>query len=192
MQYKAAKQQAVSALIRRAWTQAQAKELGVSVSESEVAKQLEVREASQKALAKSARSREFLAEAPRYTGTDLKEMITSELLEERISTKIREKFTTSGSVSQSKLEKYFNEHKQTYARPESRSIVFATSKSQSIAEALAKEHSGATFRAPRASTASKRRPPRWAVSGRAGPKARGPRLWPKRSAPRRAVSSLLP
>jgi PPIC-type PPIASE domain len=143
LQYKAAKQQAVSSLIRRAWTQAQAKELGVSISESEVTKQLEVREASQKALAKSARSREFLAEAPRYTGTDLKEMITSELLEEKVNTKIREKFTTSGSVSQSKLEKYFNEHKQAYAQPESRSIVFATGKSQSIAEALAKEHSGA-------------------------------------------------
>jgi PPIC-type PPIASE domain len=141
-QYKAAKQQALSSLIRRVWTDAQAKELGVSVSESEVTKQLKVREASQKALAKSARSREFLAEAPRYTGTDLKEMVTSQLLEGRINTKIREKFTTSGSVSQSRLEKYFNEHKQAYARPESRSIVFATSKSQSVAEAVAKEHSG--------------------------------------------------
>lgn len=143
LQYKAAKQQAVSSLIRRAWTQAQAKELGVSVSESEIAKQLEVREASRKALAKSARSREFLAEAPRYTGTDLKEMITSELLEEKINTKIREKFVRPGSVSQSKLEKYFNEHKQAYAQPERRSIVFATSKSQSTAAALAKEHPGA-------------------------------------------------
>jgi hypothetical protein len=140
--YKSAKQQAVSNLIRRIWAQAQAKELGVSVSESEVAKRVKAREASQKAFAKNARSREFLAEVPHYTGNDLREMITDGLLEEKISAKAREKFVKAGSVSQEKLEKYFNEHKQAYARPESRSIVFATSKSQSVAEAVAKEHSG--------------------------------------------------
>jgi hypothetical protein len=144
LQYKAAKQQAVSTLIRRIQTQSQAKELGVEVSESEVVKQVKTREASQKALAKNSRSTEagFAIERPNYTGADLKEIVKSELLEPKIYTKIREKFAKPGSVSQSKLEKYFSEHKQAYAQPESRSIVFATSKSQGVAEAVAKEHSG--------------------------------------------------
>jgi PPIC-type PPIASE domain len=141
-QYKAAKQQAVSSLIRQAWTQAQAKELGVSVSESEVASQVKTRESSQKAVAKNARSREFLAEAPHYNRAELMEVVKNQLLQSKVFTKIREKFVKPGSVSQEKLEKYFNEHKQAYARPESRSIVFAISKSQSVAEAVAKEHSG--------------------------------------------------
>jgi hypothetical protein len=140
LQYKAFKQQAASTLIRRLQTQVQAKELGIDVSEAEVAKQLKVREASQKALAKNPRSREFLAEAAHYTGADLKEMVTSQLLESQIDAKTREKFTKTGSISQGEMEKYFNEHKQIYAQPESRSIVFAISKSQSTAEAVAKDH----------------------------------------------------
>jgi parvulin-like peptidyl-prolyl isomerase len=144
LQYKFAKQQAVSMLIRRALTQAQAKELGVGISESEVAKQIKTREANQKALAKNRRSTEagFAIERPNYTEADIREMVKSQLLETQINTKIREKFTKTGSISQGQMEKYFNEHKQAYARPESRSIVFATTKSQSVAEALAKEHSG--------------------------------------------------
>jgi hypothetical protein len=138
--YKSAKEQAVSNLIRRIWAQTQAKELGVSISESEVAKRVKAREASQKAFAKNARSREFLAEVPHYTGNDLREMITDGLLEEKISAKVREKFVKAGSVSQEKLEKYFNEHKQLYGAPERRSIVYATSKSKSTAEVLAREH----------------------------------------------------
>jgi hypothetical protein len=140
--YKFAKQQAVSSLIRQTWAQAQAKELGVSVNESEVAKQVKVREASQKAVAKNARSREFLAEVPHYNRAELIEVVKNQLLQSKVFMKIREKFVKPGSVSQEKLEKYFSEHKQAYARPESRSIVFATSKSQSVAEAVAKEHSG--------------------------------------------------
>ena len=138
--YKAAKQQAVSNLIRRIWAQAEAKELSVSVSQSEVAKRVKAREASQKAFAKNARFREFLAEVPRYTGNDLREMITDGLVEEKIGAKVRGTFVKAGSVSQEKLEKYFNEHKQAYAQRESRSIVLATSKSEGVAAAIAKEH----------------------------------------------------
>jgi hypothetical protein len=142
LQYKAQKQQAVSTLIRRAWTEAQAKELGVSVNENEVAKQVKTREESQKRLAKSSRYSEFAGAEANYSKAVLMEMVKSEVLETQINTKIREKFTKTGSISQGQMEKYFNEHKQAYARPESRSIVFATTKSQSVAEALAKEHSG--------------------------------------------------
>jgi hypothetical protein len=53
---------------------------------------------------------------------------------------MREKFTETDSISQGELEKYFNEHKQIYAQPESRSIVLVNTKSQSVAEAVAKEH----------------------------------------------------
>jgi hypothetical protein len=143
LQYKAQKQQAVSTLIRRAWTEAQAKELGVSVNENEVAKQVKTREESQKRLAKSSRYSEFAGAEANYSKAVLMEMVKSEVLETHINTKIREKFTKLGAVSEEKLEKYFNEHKQVYAQPERRSIVFVTTKSQSVAEVIAKEHSGA-------------------------------------------------
>jgi PPIC-type PPIASE domain len=143
LQYTSAKQQALSSLIRRVQTQLEAKQLGVSVNESEVAKQLKAREASQKALAKNSRASRFgVAEAPEYTAADLKELIATNQLETQIQAKLREKFAKAGSLSQSKLEKYFNEHKQLYGQPEKRSIVFANTKSQSAAEAIAKEHGG--------------------------------------------------
>lgn len=107
--YKAFKQQAASTLIRRLQTQVQAKELGIDVSEAEVAKAVRAREASQKALAKNPRSREFLAEVARYTGADLKEMVTSQLLESQIYKKAREKFTKTGSISQEQGTLKYNE-----------------------------------------------------------------------------------
>jgi hypothetical protein len=130
-----------------------------------VAKQLKIREASQKALAKNPRSREFLVEVARYTGADLKEMVSSQLLESQIDAKTREKFRKTGSISQGEMEKYFNEHKQIYAQPESRSIVLVNTKSQSVAEAVAKEHlsGGLTAAASKHSitaTSSRSAPPR--------------------------------
>jgi hypothetical protein len=141
VQYKAAKQQAVSVLIRRLQIQSEAMQAGVQVSGSEVAKQVKAREASRRALAKNSRASQFgLGEAPRYSGADLRATVSSELLEALLNTKIRERFTSSGSVSQGQMEKYFSEHKQAYGEPERRSIVFAMTKSQSVAAAVASGH----------------------------------------------------
>jgi peptidyl-prolyl cis-trans isomerase C len=157
LQYKAFKQQAISSLIRRLQNEAEAKELGVTVSESEVATQVKTREARQKELAKSSRYAELgLAEA-RDTA-DLTEEVKSQLLETRIFTKVREKFAKSRPVSQSELEKYFNEHKQIYGQTEQRSIVFVSTKTQSIAEAIAKEHSSGGLMAAAAKHATKATP----------------------------------
>jgi hypothetical protein len=157
LQYKAFKQQAINSLIRRLQNEAEAKELGVTVSESEVATQVKTREARQKELAKNSRYAELgLAEA---RGTaDLAEEVKSELLETRIFTKVREKFAKSRPVSQSELEKYFNEHKQIYGQTERRSIVFVSTKTQSIAEAIAKEHSSGGLVAAAAKHATKATP----------------------------------
>jgi parvulin-like peptidyl-prolyl isomerase len=157
LQYKAFKQQAISSLIRRLQNEAEAKELGVTVSDSEVATQVKTREARQKEIAKSSRYPELgLAEA---RGTaDLAEEVKSELLETRIYTKVREKFAKSRPVSQSELEKYFNEHKQIYGQTERRSIVFVSTKTQSIAEAIAKEHSSGGLMAAAAKHATKATP----------------------------------
>jgi hypothetical protein len=106
--YKSAKQQAISTLIRQTWAQAQAKELGVSVSESEVEKQVKTRESSQKALAKSPRLSAFaLAEIPHYNKAELMEIVKSQLLQSKVFTKIREKFVKPGSVSQGQVQGMF-------------------------------------------------------------------------------------
>jgi hypothetical protein len=141
LQYKSIKQEALNSLIRRVQTELEAKELGVSVNESEVAKLLKTREANQKAIAKNSRGKALgLAQVPAYSAADLKEMVTSEVLETQIQAKLRTKFAKP--ISQSELEKYFNAHKRLYGQTEKRSIVFASTKSQSAAEAIAKEHGG--------------------------------------------------
>jgi len=159
LQYKAYKQQAISSLIRRLQNEAQAKELGVTVSESEVATQVKTREARQKELAKNSRSSELgFAEARNYSTADLTEEVKSQLLETRIFAKVREKFAKSRPVSQSELEKYFNEHKQIYGQTEQRSIVFVSTKTQSAAEAIAKEHASGGLMAAAAKHATKAPP----------------------------------
>jgi hypothetical protein len=139
-QYKSAKLQAASTLIRRTWTEIKAKELGVSLNESEVASRVKTREEAQKRLAKTARNSEFGGIEANYGKADLTEMVKSQVLETQINTKVREKFAKPGSLSQEKLEKYFNEHKQLYGEPERRAIVYAAAKSKSTAEAMAAEH----------------------------------------------------
>jgi len=141
IQYTDVKQQALNSLIGRVQTQLEAKELGVSVNENEVAKLLKLRETNQRAIAKNTHGKAVgLAPTPTYSAADLREMVTSQVLETQIQAKLREKFAKP--LSQSELEKYFNAHKQLYAQPEKRSIVFASTKSQSAAEAIAKEHGG--------------------------------------------------
>jgi hypothetical protein len=143
-QYKSERLQAIRTLINQAWTQGQAKELGVSVSEAEVAKQVKTREESQKKLAKESRYAEFAGAEAGYSKADLKEVVSNELLQERVAAKVREQSVKPGSLSQEKLEKYFNEHKQLYGTPEQRMITYATLKSKSAAEAVAREHGGLT------------------------------------------------
>jgi PPIC-type PPIASE domain len=140
--YKAAKLGAVRTLIRRVQIQSQAKELGTSVSEGEVAKQAKSQEASQKAIEKtSAAAREFsiIGEGPQ-SGAGLEEVVRSRLLELAIRTKVREKLTKAGAISQGQIEKYFNEHRRVLGKPERRSYLLATTTSKSVAEAVAKEH----------------------------------------------------
>lgn len=138
--YQDERLQAVRTLINRAWTEGEAKELGVTLNQGEVAKQLKVREEEQKRLAKVARGSEFAGGEANYGAADLKEMISSSVLEQLVYKKVREKFAKTSSVSQTKLEKYFDEHKQIYAEPERRSIVYLSTKSKSTADAIAGEH----------------------------------------------------
>lgn len=150
LQYRSAKQQALSSLIRRLQTELEARELGVSVNEGEVSKQLKARETSQKALAKNSRASRFgFAQAPEYSTADLREIIATNQLETQIQSKLRERFAKAGSLSQSALEKYFNEHEQLYAQSEKRSIVYVNTKSQSTAEAIATARGGLSAAASR-------------------------------------------
>jgi hypothetical protein len=141
--FKEVKHEALSTLIQRLWTQAQASELGVKASDSEVMQRLKSRKEEQARIAKNRSSTEglFASEMPHYSEADMAETIKGQLLETQVYKTIRERFAKVASVSQGKLEKYFNEHKQIYARPEQRSVVIAQTKSQSVAEAIVKEHS---------------------------------------------------
>lgn len=93
-------------LIRNAQTLIQARELGVSVDESQLAK-----------------------ESSKWT-----------LVQNQIRTKVEHRFGKTTAPSQTALQKYFNEHKQIFAKPETRSLAYVETPSKSVAEAIASTH----------------------------------------------------
>jgi parvulin-like peptidyl-prolyl isomerase len=124
-------------------TEGEAKELGVSVNEGEVAKQVKTREEAQKRYAKNSRYAEL---GLTYNTAELTELTRSGLLEQQVSMKIREKFAKPGSLSQSTLEKYYNEHKQLYGTPEERHLQILYTKSEAQGKQARQEiQSGKSF-----------------------------------------------
>lgn len=139
--YKQLQQSALSGLITRLQTQIQAKELGATVNQAELAKQVTRSMQTLKAIEKSPRATvSAFSETPKYTEAAVREIYTQQQLQDAIIEKVNAKFTKH--VSKAQVQKYFSEHKQLYAdsEPESRHIVLTSSASKSTAESAAKQH----------------------------------------------------
>jgi parvulin-like peptidyl-prolyl isomerase len=140
-QYTAYKQEVLDFLISSQWVMSEAAEQGVHVSEAEVKKQFDTLKSQQ--FPKESAFKEFLAHTGE-TEADLKMRVKLQLL----ARKIQEKVTKGAKKKPSKkeIEKYYNQHKSQYGKPERRNIQIILTKDEAAAKAAKAEiESGQSF-----------------------------------------------
>ncbi len=140
-QYTAYKQEVLNFLISSQWVVSEASEQGVSVSEEEVKKQFQTLKSQQ--FPKESAYKEFLARTGE-TEADLLMRVKLQLL----ARKIQEKVTKSSKKkpSKSEVEKYYNEHKSQFGKPERRNLQIILTKNEEQAKAAKSEvESGQEF-----------------------------------------------
>ncbi len=140
-QYKALQQTTLGFLISADWVIGQAEEQGVKLSDKEVAKKFNQLKKQQ--FPKEAEFQKFLS----TTGQSVSDLLLRVKLS-MLTTKIQEKITKEAkkNVSESAIAKYYNEHKSTYGKPESRDIRIVLTKTEATAKQAKKEiESGKSF-----------------------------------------------
>lgn len=128
--YEELKKTAMEEVFDAIWIQGQAEEMGNSVTEAEIAKELE--KLKKQAFKTEKQYREFLKEA-HYTKADVIERVTLQML----STQIQEQVTEESPVpSNSEIEDYYEAAKGSqYTTPESRDIRVIKNKDKAEVEA---------------------------------------------------------
>jgi hypothetical protein len=112
--YKQLQASALSGLITRLQTQLQAKEVGASLNQTELGKQVASTEQRLRTIAKDpAATASAYSETPEYTEAAVRELLGEQLLQDAIVEKVNAKFTRH--VSKGQVEQYFDRHKQLYA-----------------------------------------------------------------------------
>jgi foldase protein PrsA len=140
-QYTAYKQEVLDFLISSQWVMSEASEQGVHVSESEVKKQFDTLRSQQ--FPKEAAFKEFLAKTGE-TEADLLMRVKLQLLARKIQEKISK--TAKKKPSKKEIEKYYNEHKSQYGKPERRNVQIILTKDEAGAKAAKAEiESGQSF-----------------------------------------------
>jgi foldase protein PrsA len=136
-QYTAYKQEVLDFLISSQWVLSEASEQGIHASESEVKKQFETLKKQQ--FPKESAFREFLARSGE-SEADLLQRVRLQLL----ARKIQEKVTKDAKKKPSKAEiqKYYNEHKAQFGKPESRNIQLILTKTEGAAKSAKSEIEG--------------------------------------------------
>jgi foldase protein PrsA len=136
-QYTAYKQEVLNFLISSQWVVSEANEMGVHVSEEEVKKQFETLKSQQ--FPKEQAYKEFLARTGE-TEADLIMRVRLQLLARKIQEKIAK--TAKKKPSKSEIEKYYNEHKSQYGKPERRNLSIILTKNEAGAKAAKAEIEG--------------------------------------------------
>lgn len=139
-QYKALQQQVLGFLISSDWVLGEAEEMGVKVSDKEVAKHFN--ELKKQQFPKEAEFQKFLGS----TGQSISDLLLRVKLS-MLSTKIQEKVTKSKkTVSEAEVAKYYNEHKSQYGQPERRDLRVVLTKGEAEAKKAKSEiESGTSF-----------------------------------------------
>ncbi|HUB36211.1 MAG TPA: peptidyl-prolyl cis-trans isomerase [Solirubrobacteraceae bacterium] len=138
-QYKSLKQEVLGFLISSSWVLGEAESLGVKVSDAEVKKQFEKIKTEQ--FPKAEEFKKFL-ESSGQTVSDLLLRVKLNLL----STKIQQKVSKKGAVTEAQIEKYYNEHKSQFGTPEKRDLLVVLTKTEAEAQQAKKEiESGKSF-----------------------------------------------
>jgi foldase protein PrsA len=139
-QYKSLQQEVLSFLISSQWVLGEAESLGVNVSDKEVKKQFEKIKDAQ--FPKAGEFEKFLASSGQSV-SDLLLRVKLNLLSSKIQKKISKE---KGSVSKADIEKYYNEHKNQYGKPETRNLGIILTKGEAEAKKAKEEiESGKSF-----------------------------------------------
>jgi foldase protein PrsA len=141
-QYKSLQQEVLGFLISSGWVLAEAKALGVKVTDKEVQNQfLHIKHQQ---FPKPAEFEKFL-QTSGQTVSDLLLRVKLNMLSQKIQKKI---IKDKPKVSQAEVQKYFNENKSKYGTPEHRSVQMILTKDEAAAKAAIKEiQSGQNFSA---------------------------------------------
>jgi foldase protein PrsA len=140
-QYTAYKQEVLDFLISSQWVLSEAAEQGVNVPESEIKKQFATLKSQQ--FPKESAFKEFLAHTGE-TEADLLMRVKLQLLARKLQEKITK--TSKKKPSKAEIEKYYNEHKSQYGKPERRNLQLILTKNESGAKAAKAEvESGKNF-----------------------------------------------
>jgi foldase protein PrsA len=139
-QYKSLQQEVLGFLISSEWVIGEAGHLGVKVTDKEVTKQFETVKNEQ--FPKPAEFEKFLKSSGQ-TVSDLLLRVKLNLL----STKIQQKISKAkANISQSQIEKYYNENKSHFGTPEKRNVSIILTKTEAQAKAAKQEvSSGKSF-----------------------------------------------
>jgi parvulin-like peptidyl-prolyl isomerase len=139
IQYKNYVQEVLGFLISSQWVLSEAEKLGVKVSDEEVKKQFTKIKNSQ--FPSAAEFQKFLSTSGQ-TVSDLLLRVKLNLL----STKIQQKVSKKGAVTQAQVEKYYKENKARYGSPEKRNVQTILTKGEAEAKQAKKEiESGKSF-----------------------------------------------
>ena len=140
-QYTAYKQEVLNFLISSQWVISEAAEQGVSVSEAEVKKQFDTLKSQQ--FPKESAYHEFLAHTGE-TEADLLMRVKLQLLARKIQEKVAK--TSKKKPSKSEVEKYYNEHKSQFGKPERRNLdIILTKTEEEAKQAKSEVESGKSF-----------------------------------------------
>jgi foldase protein PrsA len=139
-QYKALQQQVLGYLIAYDWVIGQAEEMGVKVTDKEVAAHFNQLKKQQ--FPKEVEYQKFLAK----TGQSVSDLLLRVKLS-MVSTKLQEKVTKSHkNVSNAEVSKYYNEHTSQYGQPEKRDLRIVLTKTEAAAQQAKSEiQSGKSF-----------------------------------------------
>jgi parvulin-like peptidyl-prolyl isomerase len=140
VKYDELKEAALTQMLESAWLEGQGEEMGITVTDQEVAKQLG--KVKKENFQTEAEFREFIKGA-KYTPEDVNERVKLELLSERIQAQLREEPPTP---SQREVENYYEAAKATqFTKPPSRDVRLILNKEEEKAQkALASLESGNT------------------------------------------------
>ena len=137
-QYVALRRQAMSFLVQREQFEQKAKDLGLTISDSDVEKQMQTIKSQyfqgRNGKCDAACEKKYQAEIKKQGVTD--EQVREDVRASVVQNKIYEKVTADVTVSDKEIADYYKKNKQNYIQPASRDVRHILVKKKALAEAL--------------------------------------------------------
>ena len=136
-EYVALRRQAMQFLVQREQFEQKAEELGVTISDSDVEKQMQTIKAQyfgKNGKCDASCVKKYEAEIKKQGVSD--EQVREDVRASVVQNKIYEKVTAGVTVSDKEIEQYYKKNKQNYIQPESRDVRHILVKKKALAESL--------------------------------------------------------